>query len=316
MQHLYSLENLHLKSTWVTIGAFDGVHRGHQALIGPLIEAAHQAGREVVVLTFFPHPVVVLRGLRGPFYLNSPEERAELLGKLGADYVVTLNFTRQVAALSAREFVELASEHLGLERLWVGDDFALGRNRQGDIPTLKQLGQEYGFQVEVMSKIDLKDEIVSSSRIRSLISQGDVSEAAKLLGYWYGMSGPVIHGDGRGKSLGIPTANLDYSPERILPAFGIYATWTLIDGICYPSVTNVGIRPTFKNINNNVQIEAYLMDFDRDIYDKIIRLEFVEYLRQEERFDNIQALIDQMHADIRKAQEVLQNATQSTGLST
>jgi len=315
MHALYSLENLHLKSTWVTIGAFDGVHRGHQALIRPLVEAAHQAGREVVVLTFFPHPVVVLRGIQGSFYLNSPEERAELLGELGVDYVITLNFTRQVAALSAREFIELASEQLGLERLWVGYDFALGRNRQGDIPTLKQLGQEFGFQVEVISKVDLNGEIVSSSRIRSLLGQGDISQAARLLGHWYGITGRVIHGDGRGKSLGIPTANLDYSPERILPAFGIYATWTWVDGVRHASVTNVGIRPTFKNINNNIQIEAYLMDFDRDIYETTIRLEFVEYLRQEERFENIQALVDQMHADIQKAQEVLQNAAKTTGLS-
>ncbi len=314
MHHLYSLENLHLKSTWVTIGAFDGVHRGHQELIRPLVEACHQAGREVVVLTFFPHPVVVLRGLQGPFYLNSPEERAELMGDLGVDYVITLNFTRQVAALSAREFIELISEHLGVERLLVGDDFALGRNRQGDIPTLRQLGQEFGFQVGIVSKVDFNGEIVSSSRIRTLVGQGDVSQAARLLGHWYGITGRVIHGDGRGKSLGIPTANLDYSSERILPAFGIYATWTWIDGLRYPSVTNVGIRPTFKNIKNNVQIEAYLMDFDRDIYDKTILLEFVEYLRQEERFDNIQALIDQMHADIKKAQEVLPNATKPPGL--
>jgi riboflavin kinase/FMN adenylyltransferase len=315
MQHLYSLENLHLKSTWVTIGAFDGVHRGHQALIRPLVEAAHQAGREVVVVTFFPHPVVVLRGLKGPFYLNSPEERAELLGELGVDYVVTLNFTRQVAALSAREFIELIAAHLGLERLWVGYDFALGRNRQGDIPTLRELGKEFGYQVEVVSKVDLNSEVVSSSRIRSLLGQGDVSQAARLMGHWYSFSGRVIHGDGRGKSLGIPTANLDYSPERILPAFGIYATWTWVDGVRYSSVTNVGIRPTFKNINNNVQIEAYLMDFDRDIYDTTIRLDFVEYLRQEERFENIQALVDQMHKDVQKAREVLPNATTTTGIS-
>jgi riboflavin kinase / FMN adenylyltransferase len=316
MQHLYSLENLHLKSTWVTIGAFDGVHLGHQALIRPLVEAAHQAGREVVVLTFFPHPVVVLRGLQGPFYLNSPEERAELLGELGVDYVITLNFTRQVAALSAREFIQLIAAQLGLECLWIGYDFALGRNRQGDIPTLKKLGQEFDYKVEVVTKVDLNGEVVSSSRIRSLLVQGDVSQAARLMGHGYSFSGRVIHGDGRGKGLGIPTANLDYSPERILPAFGIYATWTWVDGVRYPSVTNVGIRPTFKNINNNVQIEAYLMDFDRDIYDTTIRLEFVEYLRQEERFENIQALVDQMHKDIQKAREILPNATTTTGLST
>jgi len=315
MQHLYSLENLHLKSTWVTIGAFDGVHRGHQALIRPLVEATHQAGREVVVLTFFPHPVVVLRGLHGPFYLNSPEERAELLGGLGVDYVVTLNFNRQVAAFSAREFIELAAEHLGLERLWVGYDFALGRSRQGDIPTLSKLGQEFGYQVEVISQVNLQGEVISSSRIRGLVGQGDVSQASRLLGHWYSIAWRVMHGDGRGKSLGIPTANLDYSPERILPAFGIYATWAWIDGVRFPSVTNVGIRPTFKNINNNVQIEAYLMDFDRDIYDTIIRLEFVEYLRQEERFETIQALVDQMHNDIQRAREVLSNATKTTGLS-
>jgi len=315
MQHLYSLENLHLKSTWLTIGVFDGVHRGHQALIRPLVEAAHQAGREAVVLTFFPHPVVVLRGLQGPFYLNSPEERARLMGELGVDYVITLNFTRQLAALSADEFIELASEHLGMEQLWAGNDFALGHNRQGNIATLTQLGQKYGYQVKVIPRVDFKGEIVSSSRIRKLLGQGDVAQAARLLGRWFSIGGQVIHGDGRGKGLGIPTANLDYSPERILPAFGIYATWSLIDGVRFPSVTNVGIRPTFKNINNNVQIEAYLMDFDRDIYGSMIQLEFVEYLRQEERFDNVQALVKQMHADIQNAREVLTNDAKTTGLS-
>src|SRR5271157_1020922 len=315
MQHLYSLENLHLKSTWLTIGVFDGVHRGHQALIRPLVEAAHQAGREAVVLTFFPHPVVVLRGLQGPFYLNSPEERARLMGELGVDYVITLNFTRQLAALSADEFIELASEHLGMEQLWAGNDFALGHNRQGNIATLTQLGQKYGYQVKVIPRVDFKGEIVSSSRIRKLLGQGDVAQAARLLGRWFSIGGQVIHGDGRGKGLGIPTANLDYSPERILPAFGIYATWSLIDGVRFPSVTNVGIRPTFKNINNDVQIEAYLMDFDRDIYGSMIQLEFVEYLRQEERFDNVQALVKQMHADIQNAREVLTNDAKTTGLS-
>ena len=315
MQHLYSLENLHLKSTWLTIGVFDGVHHGHQALIRPFVEAAHQAGREAVVLTFFPHPVVVLRGLQGPFYLNSPEERARLMGDLGVDYVITLNFTRQLAALSAEEFIEMASEYLGMERLWAGNDFALGHNRQGDIATLTQLGQKYGYQVEVIPRVDFKGEIVSSSRIRKLLGQGDVAHAARLLGRWFSIGGQVIHGDGRGKGLGIPTANLDYSPERILPAFGIYATWSIIDGVRFPSVTNVGIRPTFKNINNNVQIEAYLMDFDRDIYGNMIQLEFVEYLRQEERFDSIQALVKQMHADIQNAREVLANDAKTTGLS-
>lgn len=308
MEHSHSFEETALQAAWATIGTFDGVHRGHQAIVVPMIQAAHAAGSPAVVVTFSPHPVAVLRGIDEPICLTSPDERASLLGALGVDVVLTLTFDRALAGLSAREFMQRLSERLGLRQLWVGNDFALGRNRMGDIPTLQSIGKELGYIVHVASEVAVDGERISSSQIRTLLREGNVRQAARLLGRPYQMEGPVIHGDGRGRGLGFPTANVDYPAQKIPPRYGVYATWTWVDGQRLPSVSSVGVRPTFDPPGSKPRLEAFLIDYDNDLYDRRVRVEFLEFLRPELRYDSVEALIDQMVLDTQNAREVFAHA--------
>jgi riboflavin kinase/FMN adenylyltransferase len=257
------------------------------------------------VVTFFPHPVVLLRGLQNPYYLTTPEERAELLGRAGIDTVVTLEFDQALAALSARDFMALLVRHLGLRRLWAGSNFALGRGREGNLPALDALGQEMGYRVNVVKPVAAGEQPVSSSLVRALLAEGQVSAAARQLGRCYAVHGPVVHGDGRGHTIGIPTANIEVWAQKILPANGVYACWALVDGARLPAVTNIGLRPTFESMSPLPRVETHLLSFGQDLYGQTIGLEFVEHLRPEQRFASIQALIDQIHADIERAREVL-----------
>jgi riboflavin kinase / FMN adenylyltransferase len=308
MEHFHSFEETSLRDAWATIGTFDGVHRGHQAILTPMIQAAHAAGSPAVVVTFFPHPVVVLRGIQEPISLTTPDERARLLGALGVDAVVTLAFDRALASLTAEEFMRIMSARLGLRQLWVGDDFALGRNRQGDIPALRALGEKLAYTLNVTREVDIDGERVSSSLIRGLVRKGEAAQASRLLGRPYALEGPVAHGDGRGRGLGFPTANVDYWPGKITPAFGVYATWTWVDGQRIPSVTSVGVRPTFDPPDSTPRVEAYLIDYEADLYNRPIRVDFLQFLRPELRFSSVQALIDQMMLDTHNAREVLTHA--------
>lgn len=336
MRHFHSIEEVELKNAWVTIGAFDGVHRGHQAILAPLAIEAHAAGCPAAVVTFFPHPAVVLRGAH-THYLTTPDERAELLGALGIDVILTLPFTRDLAALSAQDFMLLLKQHLGLRQLWVGYDFALGRNRQGDIPTLRHLGEEMGYSVRVVSEISQGGAAVSSSQVRSLLREGNVAQAARLLGRPYHLNGEVVHGDARGRQLGIPTANLAPWEGKIVPAKGVYATWAWVEEPAaeppvspipagaqarrhsssdaptpgyrrVPAVTNIGLRPTFPGQPDAARIEAHLLEFNRDLYGQHVTLEFIEYLRPEQRFPSIDALLAQIELDKERAKEVFRHA--------
>jgi riboflavin kinase/FMN adenylyltransferase len=312
MDHFHSFEEVHLQNSYVAIGSFDGVHLGHQAILKPLVEKAHAAGSSAVVVTFFPHPVAVLRNVDTPIYLSTPDERASWLGEIGIDVVLTLPFSREMAAWTAEEFMQKMCDHLGLRELWIGDDFALGRNRQGDIPTLTAMGAEKGYQVRVINEVTVLGARVSSSRIRELVRQGDVAQSAELLGRYYALCGPVVHGNARGRLLGFPTANVDYWPEKITPTYGVYATWTWIQAETgprrVPSVTGVGVRPTFDPPDVRPRVEAYLIDFSGDLYGQQACVEFIEFLRHEMRFDTVQALIDQMNLDTLHAREVLAHA--------
>lgn len=305
MRHVQLLEDAQVERAFVAIGAFDGVHRGHQALLQNLVaEAGAQAGVPVVV-TFHPHPAVLLRGIQSPYYLTSPMERARLLEENGVEWVVTMPFTRELAALSAQDFVSALKLHLGMREMWVGYDFALGRGREGDIAFLRRAGAALDFNLRVMEPVALADQPVSSSQIRALLKEGAVDQAAQMLGRTYGFEGPVVHGDGRGRSIGIPTANVQAWEGQLLPRNGVYATWASVDGLRRPAVTNVGMRPTFENTPPVPRVEALLLDFDQDLYGKTVRLEFVEFLRPEERFANVQALLDQIGQDKNRAREVL-----------
>jgi riboflavin kinase / FMN adenylyltransferase len=305
MLHHSTLKGLHLRGAWLTIGSFDGVHRGHQAILRKLVAAAHASAAPAVVLTFFPHPSLVLRGRSGPFYLTSPEERAMLLGKFGVDHVITLKFDQALASQTARSFVQALHAHLGLRHLCIGHDFALGRGREGDLTFLQNLGVELGYSINVMHPILQGGQVVSSSRIRAALAEGEVQLAKALLGRHYQVHGEVVAGDGRGRTIGIPTANLEVWPERLLPKSGVYACLACVDEQTRRAVVNIGVRPTFESQEALPRLEAHLLDYDGDLYGKDLSLAFVSRLRDEQRFPDFQALVKQIHADISKAKKIL-----------
>jgi riboflavin kinase / FMN adenylyltransferase len=301
MEHYRSLEALSLTGSWLTIGVFDGVHRGHQEIIRQLTAGAHSHGAPAVLLTFSPHPAAVLGGVE-PKCLTTPAERAELLASLGVDIVVTHPFDKTIAALSAEEFMARLKCHLGLQKLLIGYDFALGRNRAGNLSRLTEIGRDLGYDVLPVTAIQRGGQTLSSSLIRQQIADGAVAGAADKLGRFYGVSGPVIPGDGRGHTIGIPTANVDVPAQKALPANGVYACWALVGGEKHKSVVNIGLRPTFTTGEVLPRVEAHLMDYSADLYGQTVKLEFIERLRGEQKFPSIDALVTQIKADIAKAE--------------
>jgi riboflavin kinase/FMN adenylyltransferase len=308
MNHYRSLDSVSLEHACVTIGSFDGVHVGHQEIIRRLVAKARQSQVPSVVLTFFPHPAAVLGKNSGAFYLTTAEERAEFLAALGVDIIITLHFTAEMARQTAEEFMQGVVDHLHPLKMIVGYDFSLGRNRQGNIDTLRTLGQEYGYEVEVIQPVTLVGETVSSSRVRKALESYDINLAAELLGRWYTVSGSVTYGDRRGGKLGIPTANLEYPPDRLIPPKGVYATWAHLAGQRIASVTNIGVHPTFDNGLIVPKIEAHLLDFNADLYATELTLDFVQFIRPEKKFDSVQVLLSQIQRDIQTARETLAHA--------
>jgi riboflavin kinase / FMN adenylyltransferase len=305
MFHYPSLDTISLGAAWVTIGSFDGVHLGHRRLLQSLAEESHKAGVAAVVITFYPHPAVVLKNIKAPFYLTDPEEKAILMKQAGVDAVVTIPFDKHLASLSAIDFISLLNEHINIRQIWAGSDFALGRNRQGDIHQLRLIGQDLGFDVHVIPPINNEGLKISSSQIRKLIADGKVRDVKDLLGRWYDVRGKVIHGDGRGHRLGIPTANLETWPERILPHHGVYATLAWIGQKGIPSITNLGYRPTFEGQSPTPRLETNLLDYSADLYGNEIRLEFIDFIRGEKKFPSIHELLGQIEQDTAYARKVL-----------
>lgn len=304
MQHYTSLQAVDVQDAWVTIGAFDGVHLGHRQILQELTAGAHQIGAPAVVLTFFPHPAMVLRGSQPNFYLTSPKEKAALLADAGVDIVITHPFDLAVSQIRAHDFIQELKQHLGLSQLWVGQDFALGRNREGDLPTLRRFGEEMGFSVQVIEEVTGNGEVISSSLIRQALRDGDARRAARLLGRPYSIGGKVVHGDGRGRTIGIPTANIDYWPERVVPAKGVYACRARLGEQVWGAVTNIGIRPTFDIDAVQTYIETYLLNYNGgEIYGQRLRLEFLARIRDEQRFSGVDELVAQIHRDIETAQQ-------------
>jgi riboflavin kinase/FMN adenylyltransferase len=309
MQVIDDLAKVSLRQeTIVTIGTFDGVHRGHQVLVGGVVARARATDRLAVLITFHPHPAAVLAPERAPGYLTTPGEKVALLESLGVDLVVLLPFSRELAATPARDFVQSVSGYLRLRELWIGADFALGRNREGDVPYLQALGRELDFDVHVVEPVFSEGQVISSSRIRALLRQGRVEEASLLLGRYPSLSGEVVMGAQRGRTLGFPTANLEVRPERAVPADGVYAVFALLGSERYPAVANVGVRPSFDNGQRTV--ETHLFDFDRDIYGCDLVVEFVAWLRNELRFGDIDDLVAQIRQDSESAREILMDKMQ------
>lgn len=309
--HIHALTDIQLTTpSIVSIGMFDGVHLGHQQLVRRLVNEAHASGRESVVLTFFPHPDVVLKGVTGRYYLTSSEKRAQLLLDLGVDLVITHAFNEEVSRIRAATFVDQLCNHLKMTALWVGPDFALGYKREGNVPFLRQAGEERGFTVETLD-LWLNDggQVISSSRIREALVAGEVELAARWLGRPYLVGGPVVNGDHRGRTIGFPTANISVWDEKLLPANGVYACWAYIDGERFMAVTNIGIQPTFEA--SKMKIESHVLDFQDDLYGKDLQLEFIKRLRPEQRFSGIEALIAQIRADVDEARAMLSALTLS-----
>lgn len=305
MRLISSLDDIQTEAAWLTIGSFDGVHRGHQEIIRRLVAGAQAQSAPAVVLTFYPHPAVVLRGLTDPFYLSTPAERVEHLAGLGVDIVILQQFDRPLANTSARDFVWTLKERLGLQQLLVGHDFTLGRGREGDIPTLKKLGEAFGFTVQVTQPVNLDGLVISSSQIRAALTAGNITHASQLLGRPYRLSGEVVTGDGRGRTIGIPTANLGIWPEQLLPAAGVYACQARLGEKVFGAATNVGVRPTFDHAKPLTHVEAHLLDFRGDLYGQKIQLDFLARIRGEQKFTDARALVAQIQADIARARQLL-----------
>ena len=291
------------KEMLLSIGVFDGVHLGHQRLLTHLRDEARQRNCLSGVVTFSSHPEVVLFTENQLLWLNDLETRVSLLRDLGIDVVVILPFSPELAQLSAREFVQLLKDHLKMRGLIIGPDFALGRGREGDAEKLRLLGKEMGFSVEVIPAMVLHGQVVSSSAIRQALAQGDVEKVGKLIGRLFSLSGRIVSGNGRGRTLGFPTANLELNAEQALPGDGVYATIAHVDHHIMPSVTNVGVRPTFENSKHLV--ETYIFDYEGNLLGQKFTIDLVDKIRDEKRFDTEEELKTQIGRDVEQAGRIL-----------
>jgi riboflavin kinase/FMN adenylyltransferase len=291
------------RPTLLTIGVFDGVHLGHRYLLDHLIARAKEKGCLSCVVTFKTHPEKVLKRRDTLPWICTLQERVRLLKAAGIDVVVPINFTHDVANLTARDFVLMLKKYLKMCDMVLGPDFALGKQRKGDPEHLRSIGEELDFRVEVVKPARLGSEVISSSSIRQLLVEGDIKKVEQMLGHYFSLEGRVVLGDQRGRTLGFPTANLKVQPEQAMPKDGIYATITRYGDLHMPSVTNIGMRPTFGGLKH--LIETFIMDFSGDIYGKKIRIDLVERLRDEMKFHSAEGLKAQMHKDVEKARKIL-----------
>lgn len=304
MNHYHSLTDLTLQNSHLTIGVFDGVHRGHQQIIRKLVHEAHAQNEPAVVLTFDPHPASVL-SRHNIKCLTTPDERADLFASLGVDHVITQRFTRDLSTATAQEYMSALKQTLGLKRLLIGYDFALGKGREGNAARLTKIGRDMEYAVEVIPSLGDESGVISSTEIRKLISIGNVAEANNLLGHNYIMSGEVIHGAERGRTIGYPTANIEYPAQKVTPANGIYACWAYLGEEKFMAATNIGFNPTFTPEREIPSLEAYLLDFDRDIYGQHLQLEFISRIRDELKFDSVNALIERIQDDVLQTRKIL-----------
>jgi riboflavin kinase/FMN adenylyltransferase len=291
------------KGMLLTIGVFDGIHLGHKYLISQLKEQAKERDLLSGVVTFKQHPLEVLSPGTGLPYLTSIEEKVALLKKEGVDAVIALTFTRELAGVSARQFVTLLKKHLRMCGLVIGPDFALGRNREGDAGALGRLGEEMGFTVTVVTPKKINGDVVSSTLIRQALANGDVKRVSTLIGRPFSLQGRVTTGVGRGAGLGFPTANLEVDTKRAIPSDGVYATLAHIDGKSYQAITNIGLRPTFDGKGRT--IETYILDYQDNLYGRQLKIEIIGRIRSEKKFESADALKQQIAEDIKQGRAIL-----------
>ncbi|NOT43036.1 MAG: bifunctional riboflavin kinase/FAD synthetase [Acidobacteria bacterium] len=287
----------------LALGNFDGLHRGHLKILERVKRGAAERGGSPMAMTFDPHPPRVVRPDKAPPLLMTTAQRLEALDRAGIPAVAVVRFTPELSRWEPERFVRVVlAEWLRVSEVWVGADFLFGRDRTGNFSALRTLGQLHGFRAEKIDPVRYKEFVVSSTRIRRLVSEGRMDEAGALLGHHYFIDGVVVEGRGRGRGLGVPTANLQTENE-LLPPNGVYATAVAYEGTVYPSVTNVGVRPTFDD-GTEVTVETHLLGSDLDLYGRRLRLHFVQRMRDERRFPDVDALRAQIDADRRRAERL------------
>jgi len=284
----------------LALGNFDGVHRGHQKVLDSVRRVAGQRGATFVVMTFDPHPSRVVRPDKAPPLLMTTAQKLEAIAAAGLQGAAIVRFTPELSRWAPETFVEtVLVDWLKVASVWVGANFLFGHDRTGNFSLLRMLGGRYNFKAEKIDPVRYKDFVVSSTRIRRLVSEGRVDEAAALLGHQYYLEGTVMRGEERGRTIGFPTANLSTENE-LLPSHGVYATTTTVDGVVRPSVTNVGVRPTV-DASGRTSVETHIFSLDRNLYDASIRVGFVQRLRDERTFESLDVLRAQIAADCDKA---------------
>ena len=305
MQIYDSLEHTQIaEPTVLTIGKFNGMHLGHQALLRQIVARAAEIGGASAALTFNPHPTLVLRPEIERVYLAPDAERVAIIAATGLQHLIVLRYDDALRQQTAEHFMRALCARVNLRELWVGPEFRLGYRAQGTVPVLEQLGRELGYQVHPITKLAVAGADVSATAIRELLQAGRVAEIAALLGRPFALTGEVVRGDQRGRTIGFPTANVAVGPQHLLPADGVYACRvTLPDGSEHPAVTNVGVRPTFGVLARTV--EAHLLDWSGDLYDQTIRVAFHERIRGEQKFSGIDELRAQIGRDAQRGRELL-----------
>jgi riboflavin kinase/FMN adenylyltransferase len=292
------------KDIVVGLGNFDGVHLGHQRLISALVKEAEKIGGTSVVFTFNPHPLKVLSGKTPPM-LFSQQAKEDTLRKMGVKVLLLVPFTNEFAFLSPEEFIEqVLIRGLGIKSVFIGYNYTFGKGGAGTAATLKEGGNKHGFMVNIIPPVSVDGIPVSSTLIRNLLKGGRVDKAAKMLGHYFFIEGPVVHGDKVGRGLGFPTANINIQEDIVVPANGIYAVKVQVDGKFYLGAANLGIKPTFCRKDCRTTLEVHLLDFQGGLYEKNIKIFFVRKIREEKRFDNKEKLIEQIRDDIKQVKKI------------
>jgi riboflavin kinase / FMN adenylyltransferase len=289
----------------LTIGNFDGVHRGHQELLSRIRHDCNNKKLSFVVVTFVPHPQKILKPEKERFLINSYEQRRALLNLMGVDYLVEIGFTRDFSTQNPENFLRShLLKYSGLRDFYLGYDFAFGANKQGGYDLVKELCAPLNIKVDIQPKFEFHDQVVSSSLIRENLLNGHMNEVNDLLGRSFQLEGVVVKGEGRGKKIGFPTANIQVSPDLLIPQRGVYISRTNYKGMTFNSVTNIGHNPTFKD-TRQIHVETHLFDFDVDIYGEQLEIEFLQKIRNEQKFDTVNELIAQIKLDVDNAKKYL-----------
>jgi len=293
----------HLRAPIATIGNFDGLHRGHQAIVRTVLSRSREIGGSSLLITFDPHPLKILAPERAPRMLTTRRQKLALIDSTGLEFLLILPFTVELAEVTAEQFVrQYLADGLGVREVHVGANFNFGRDRAGNAEMLIRLCGEVGIRAAQVEEVRYLDSPISSSRIRRAIQAGEVELARELLGRPYVVEGTVIHGESRGARLGFPTANIE-SPNELVPQDGVYVTESVLDGVPHPAVTNIGARPTFAGAS--YAVETHLLDSPGDLYGQTIEVRFLARLRPELKFDSVEALIAQVRKDVQRARDYL-----------